>query len=251
VGNAGANRLTGTAFVDTIDGGDGADLYLVANANHHTAAEISDSGMAGIDELRFASTTAGQTLTVFAGDTGLERVTIGTGTAAAPVIRATRALHVNAAAGSNSLILSGNNGANRLTGTAHADRLIGNSGNDSLNGGGGNDTLTGGAGADVFRFDSAVDGSGNVDRITDFSLAQNDRIQLENGVFTALTTPGTLAASAFRVGASATTASQRLLYDPASGLLSYDPDGIGATAPMAFATLNPRLALSASRFTVT
>ncbi|MFN5163714.1 MAG: hypothetical protein ACK5IA_17905, partial [Cyanobacteriota bacterium] len=74
-GNAGANALTGTAFTDSLDGGDGADIYLMLDAAHPSAAEISDSGTTGSDELRFASSTAAQTLTVFAADTGLEKVT--------------------------------------------------------------------------------------------------------------------------------------------------------------------------------
>ncbi|MEB3265765.1 MAG: choice-of-anchor L domain-containing protein [Cyanobacteriota bacterium] len=250
-GNAGANTITGSAFIDTIDGGNGSDLYLVGNSAHHSAAEFADSGTTGIDELRFSSTTANQTLTVFAGDTGLEKVTIGTGTAATPVITALTALNVSATAAPNALAISGNNGANRLTGTAFADTLTGNGGNDSLIGGAGNDTLTGGAGSDSFRFDRALDAATNVDRITDFSIAQNDRIQLENSVFTALPTTGTLAAAAFRLGAVATTAAHRILYDTTTGSLLYDPDGSGVAAATPFAILNTGLALTNARFAVT
>jgi hypothetical protein len=60
-----------------------------------TAAEITDTGATGTDELRFAATAAG-TLTLLAGDTGLERVVIGTGTAAVAVATATTALRLMA-----------------------------------------------------------------------------------------------------------------------------------------------------------
>ena len=242
-GNAGINALTGTSFVDAMDGGNGADIYLVTSSVQHSAAEISDSGAIGSDELRFASTTAGQTLTVFAGDVGLESVTIGTGTAAAPVITGTTALSINAAAATlNGLSISGNAGINTLTGTGF---------DDVINGGAGNDTLIGGAGIDVFRFDSSLNALTNVDQITDFSIAQNDGIQLENAVFTALVTTGALAATAFVIGLAATTADQRIVYNSGTGFLYYDPDGNGLLGATQFATLTAGLGLTAGSFTVT
>ncbi|HEX8389309.1 MAG TPA: hypothetical protein VF636_09845, partial [Sphingomonas sp.] len=54
------------------------------------------------------------------------------------------------------------------------DFLVGGAGNDRLNGGEGTDTLLGGAGFDLFRFD----GSSTVERISDFSRAQGDKIDL-------------------------------------------------------------------------
>jgi len=241
-GNAGINALTGTSFVDTMDGGNGADIYLVTSSVQHSAAEISDSGAIGSDELRFASTTAGQTLTVFAGDVGLESVTIGTGTAAAPVITGTTALSINASATLNGLSISGNAGINTLTGTGF---------DDVINGGSGNDNLIGGAGIDVFRFDSSLNALTNVDQITDFSIAQNDGIQLENAVFTALVTTGALAATAFVIGLAATTADQRIVYNSGTGFLYYDPDGNGLLGATQFATLTAGLGLTAGSFTVT
>ena len=241
-GNAGINALTGTSFVDAMDGGNGADIYLVTSSVQHSAAEINDSGASGSDELRFASTTAGQTLTVFAGDIGLESVTIGTGTAAAAVITGTTALSINASAALNGLSISGNAGINRLTGTGF---------DDVINGGSGNDTLIGGAGIDVFRFDSSLNALTNVDHITDFSIAQNDGIQLENAVFTALVTTGALAATAFVIGLAATTADQRIVYNSGTGLLNYDPDGNGLLRATQFATLSAGLALTAGSFMVT
>jgi Ca2+-binding RTX toxin-like protein len=241
-GNAGNNTITGSAGIDTMDGGNGADLYLVTSSVQHSAAEINDSGASGSDELRFASTTAGQTLTVYAADLGLESVTIGTGTAAAAVITGTTALSINAAAAPNGLSLRGNAGGNTLTGTSF---------DDTINGGSGNDTLIGGAGIDSFRFDSSLNAVTNVDRITDFSIAQNDGIQLENAVFTALATTGPLAATAFVIGLVATTANQRIVYSSGTGFLYYDPDGNGLLGATQFATLTAGLGLTAGSFTVT
>jgi serralysin len=244
------NVITGAAGVDVMDGGNGGDIYVVTSSAHHAEAEIFDSGTSGIDELRFSSSTTGQTLLVHAGNLGLERVAIGTGTGASAVSTATRALNVDAAAAANALTITGNNGSNRLSGSAYGDVIIGNGGNDTLVGGVGADTLTGGSGADVFRFEKPLGGT-NVDVITDFTPTQNDVIQLENSVYTALPTTGTLAAAAFRVGASASTATHRIGYDPTSGLLWYDSDGSGAGASLIVARLSTGLTMTAARIAVT
>jgi serralysin len=159
-------------------------------------------------------------------------------------------LNVDAAAAANALTITGNNGSNRLSGSAYGDVIIGNGGNDTLVGGVGADTLTGGSGADVFRFEKPLGGT-NVDVITDFTPTQNDVIQLENSVYTALPTTGTLAAAAFRVGASASTATHRIGYDPTSGLLWYDSDGSGAGASLIVARLSTGLTMTAARIAVT
>lgn len=147
--------------------------------------------------------------------------------------------------------VTGSNFNDSLTGSATANVISGGLGVDTLIGGNGNDTLIGGGAADVFRFDSTPNTTTNRDSITDFSIAEGDKIQLENAVFTAFTTTGTLAASAFMVGAAATAATQRILYNSTTGLLSYDLDGNGVGAAVSFATLSPSLALTSSSFTVT
>lgn len=86
------------------------------------------------------------------------------------------------------------------------DILNGGFGNDRLSGGGGADTMTGGDGADSFVFDHRNDltfGT-TVDRITDFSRAEGDRIDLSgidaitggsNDTFVFSTGPSTSAGS--------------------------------------------------------
>ncbi len=72
--------------------------------------------------------------------------------------------------------LSGAGGADALSGLAGNDSLLGGSGDDSLNGGLGRDRMTGNGGADTFVSDSVAAARG--DKITDFSLADGDRIDL-------------------------------------------------------------------------
>lgn len=139
--------LTGGGAIDVLDGGDGADIYIVATAADHGAAEFADTGTSGIDEVRFTSTTSGATLTLYAGDTGIERAVIGTGTATTAVTSGTTPLNINAAALTSGITLIGN---------ARANTLTGGSGDDTLRGGAGSDTLIGGAGFDYADYSTAT-----------------------------------------------------------------------------------------------
>jgi serralysin len=122
-------------------------------------------------------------------------------------------------------------------------------GDDILNGGAGNDTLSGGAGQNSYLFDSALNAPTNVDLIAGFSVAADD-ILLSQSVFTAVGEPGTLAAGAFFIGASAAAADDRIIYNSDTGALLYDPDGNGAAAAVQFAALPPTLALTNNNFQV-
>ena len=135
-----------------------------------------------------------------------------------------------------------------LTGNAGDNVLTGNSGNDTLIGGLGNDSLNGGSGMDAFVFNTAP-GAGNVDVIVDFSVGE-DRIHLENGVFTALGAAGVLGAAAFHIGASAGTAAHRMVYDAGTGALFYDADGNGAGGQIQIAALTTGLGLTSADFTI-
>jgi Ca2+-binding RTX toxin-like protein len=67
-----------------------------------------------------------------------------------------------------------------LVGNTATNGLVGGAGNDVLAGMGGKDTLIGGTGADRFYYAALSDSpvGANADRITDFSHAQDDRIDL-------------------------------------------------------------------------
>jgi Ca2+-binding RTX toxin-like protein len=115
-----------------------------------------------------------------------------------------------------------------------ANVIVGNGGNDLINGMAGNDTLTGGAGTDMFVFNTAL-GANNVDTITDFTSGA-DRMVLDHAIFSAIGT-GPLPDAAFASSLASETASTRIVYNAATGAVSYDADGSGAGAAVQFATL--------------
>ena len=178
-------------------GGTGNDTYLV-DATTDIITEGVDSG---VDVVQVALAAAG-TYTLVA---NLENASVANG------------VNVN---------LSGNGSNNVLTGAAGNNLLNGMAGNDMLAGGLGNDTLTGGLGADTFAFDTAINAA-NADRITDFSSAQGDKIQLSASVFTALG----------GVGASVTLDGVILAYNATTGALMYDADGAAGAQAITIATL--------------
>uniref|UniRef100_UPI00358DC91A M10 family metallopeptidase C-terminal domain-containing protein n=1 Tax=Microvirga sesbaniae TaxID=681392 RepID=UPI00358DC91A len=144
--------------------------------------------------------------------------------------------------------LTGTSGNDVLNGTsANNDVINGGAGNDTINGFGGNDTLTGGTGKDAFVFSTKL-GSTNVDKITDFSVA-DDTIHLNDVVFTNVGW-GPLADSAFWIGTAAHDQSDRIIYNSSTGALSYDPDGTGSAAAVKFATLAAGLKMTAADFLV-
>ncbi len=143
----------------------------------------------------------------------------------------------NATGGSGADTLIGNSVANVLKGAGGGDVLKGGGGGDTLVGGPGKDKLTGGPGADKFVFGAALNASTNKDTILDFQHL-TDRIQLDDDVFTKFGQGGTrsLPAGNFRAGAPQ-DANDYVLYVKSSGLLSYDADGSGSGAAIAFALL--------------
>lgn len=68
-------------------------------------------------------------------------------------------------------------------------------------------------------------------------VAVDDVIVLDRTVFTAFTSAGTLSASAFNTGTSASDADDRIIYNAGTGALLYDADGVGGSAAVQFATL--------------
>jgi len=232
---AGNDTLIGSAGNDTLIGGAGNDSYSFDTDLALGTDTLNEAG-GGVDTLNFGATTT-------------RSVAVNLGLATSQVVNAGLSLTLGSATTFENVI--GGNLADTLTGNTLANNLNGGGGNDTINGGGGNDTLTGGAGADRFRFATTLNATTNRDVISDFSIAQMDTIELENAVFTAFTTTGTLAAPAFFIGAAATNANQRILYNSATGGLFYDEDGSGAIGSIAFATLNSGLALNNTFFTIT
>jgi Ca2+-binding RTX toxin-like protein len=205
-GNSLANTLTGNAGNNVLNGRTGADAMIGKAGNDtyivdHAGDAVTEASGEGADLVKSS--------VAFTLPTGVENLTL-TGVA-----------DING------------------TGNGLANVLTGNGGNNVLSGRGGNDTLKGCAGADKFLFNAPLNASTNTDKITDFSPA-DDAIRLDDAIFAALPGTGTLPASAFAIGVTATTAAHRILYDPATGNLRYDADGNGPAAAVRFATLTTK-----------
>ena len=134
-----------------------------------------------------------------------------------------------------------------VIGDAGNDIVNGGDGIDVINGGVGNDLMSGGPGADFFVFDAALVAA-NVDRIFDFTVA-DDTIRLDKSIFTVLAL-GALPAAAYRAGAAAVDATDRIMYDAGTGALLYDANGNAAGGPVQFGRISTGLVLSSADFTV-
>jgi Ca2+-binding RTX toxin-like protein len=83
-------------------------------------------------------------------------------------------------------VVYGNKGADTALGGAGADQVRGGQGDDVIEGGEGNDWLSGDLGADTISGGTGADifhtwGDAGIDRVTDFSAAEGDRVQLDPG----------------------------------------------------------------------
>jgi Ca2+-binding RTX toxin-like protein len=225
-GGDGDDWLIGGEGADSLDGGAGNDVYVV------TAGDVlSDAG--GLDRVETAvSWTLGAAFEdlLVIGFAGI----VGNGNAL-----------------DNRMV--GNAGADAFNGRAENDELLGLGGRDRLQGGAGHDMLLGGSGADRFLFGQANDDS--ADRIVDFGRGR-DGLQLDDAGFSALGSRGRFVTDDARFyaapGASGGhDASDRVIYDTASGNLYYDADGSGAGAAVLVATLDNHAALQARDVIVT
>jgi Ca2+-binding RTX toxin-like protein len=72
---------------------------------------------------------------------------------------------------------NGDDGNDVVRGGQDNDVVNGGAGDDFVSGDKGDDTVTGGAGADIFH----TFGDAGIDRVTDFSLAEGDRVMLDPG----------------------------------------------------------------------
>jgi Ca2+-binding RTX toxin-like protein len=208
-GNAGDNILDdgGAGAPDTMEGLGGNDFYYV----HNSADTVIEAAGAGTDRvLTSVSFTLG-------GGQSIEALT-----------------PTNFGDTSNIA----------LTGNELAQTIYGNAGDNVINGGAGNDNLEGFGGSDTFVFNSALSASGNFDHILDFTPGV-DHIELANSIFTTLAASNPLPAADFTTGAP-TTPDQHILYNTTTGVLSYDDDGNGAHAAVAFAVLSGHPALAST-----
>jgi Ca2+-binding RTX toxin-like protein len=190
VGNAFNNILKGNTAINTLTGALGNDTYYV------TAGDIVTEALnAGTDTV-----SSGVTWVLGA---NIENLTL-TGTGA-----------VNGTGNSLNNIITGNGANNILNGGAGVDTLKGGNGNDSFIGGLGADTLTGGAGLDRFIFDIA--GLGAIDKITDFSTAQGDVLNIHDILV------------GYNPVSSAITDFLQITNSGANSIVKADRDGTGTT----------------------
>jgi Ca2+-binding RTX toxin-like protein len=143
----------------------------------------------------------------------------------------------------------GTSSSETLTGTSGADAINGMGGSDKLWGKASNDILTGGSGKDYFIFDTTLSATRNVDRITDFYVA-DDSIQLNDSIFAKVWDEGQLRSSWFRVGEKALDSNDYIVYNKSTGALYYDKDGSGSAAAVKFAVVENKALLTAADFIV-
>ena len=212
IGNTKNNSLNGRAGNDTLDGGVGSDSMIGGLGNDSFVVNVV--GDVVTENLNEGTDTVNSSVT-YTLPANVENLTL---TGASPING------------------TGNGLVNTITGNAANNQLNGGAGNDTINGGIGIDSLTGGIGNDIFRFTT----TGQIDTVTDYNVA-NDTIQLENAIFTKLTTTGTLAAAQFRIGAQAADSNDFIVYNNITGALSYDANGNGVGAMVTIAMIGAGL----------
>ncbi|WP_430650127.1 calcium-binding protein, partial [Bradyrhizobium lablabi] len=160
-GTDGADNITWTEAVATIDGGAGDDVITsgsFADTLRGGTGNDTLNGGAGADTL-----IGGLGNDVYVVDNSADVVTESAGEGADTVLTSlasyTLAANVENLAGTlaTGQTLNGNALDNAISGGAGNDTLSGGAGNDTLNGGAGADTLAGGLGNDLFIVDDAGD----------------------------------------------------------------------------------------------
>ena len=213
IGNAGANAINGRGGVDKMQGLAGNDAYFVDQAGDII---VETAGTDNVNASVSYSLAAG--------------VSVET-------------LRTTDAAATTAINLTGNNLANTV---------VGNAGVNVLNGGASasdNDMLTGGAGNDYFAFNTALNAPPTS------TPSPTLRWRTTPSGWTMRCSPGSrpvgvLNADAFHIGTAAADAEDRLVYNSATGALSYDANGTGAGGLAQFAKLAAGLSLTTADFVV-
>ena len=257
-GDAGDDLLNGGSGNDVLDGGTGANTAVFSGASNDYAIVVNTDGSATVTDKRSGGDGTDslknigflqfvdKTLAVVVPPPVVDPGPPSTPATPTPT---PSILSLNLMGTANADRLIGADAADRIQGFAGNDVLIGGFGDDSLFGGAGRDVLTGGAGHDMFVFDSKPNRKTNIDRVTDFSVA-DDSIHLSKKIFSKIAKKGVLTKSSFWIGDKAHDANDRLVYNKKSGALFYDDDGKGAHASVQIATLTKKLKMIAADFFV-
>ncbi|MGO4705269.1 calcium-binding protein [Microvirga sp. 2MCAF38] len=231
-GGTGNDLVVGGAGADTLNGGDGIDT-VVYDGSEGALVDLRTGFVAG--------QAAGDVISNFENMIGGAGNDTVYGSADANELNGQDGNDILAGADGNDTLWGGT-GNDWLEGGNGNDLIAGGSGDDRLVGGSGNDVLHGEAGRDTFVFDTALNAASNVDEIVGFNTSE-DWIALSRSIFFTGNTPLSLA-----IGPTATAATAQIVYDDATGALSYDADGKGAAAQIKFAQLAPHLTLTAANF---
>ncbi|WP_156382006.1 MULTISPECIES: calcium-binding protein [unclassified Aureimonas] len=234
VGNNLDNRLIGNSARNTLSGGNGNDWM-----SGGSGVDILDGG-AGVDTADYSEKTVSIRVTLNASS----KVDVFVGGIAEDSISNFETI----VSGSAADILVGDNLFNTLIGQGGGDTLDGRGGDDRLVGGSGNDNLTGGIGKDVYVFDADLNGSSNVDVITDFNIS-DDGFELKSSVFRGLAV-GTLQASQFSLDGIFSSGAPGVFYEAGTGNLYFDADGSGGGSSVQFAKTTSNLAITANHFRI-
>jgi len=240
-GGDGLDYLTGGSGNDYLQGGSGQDVLNGGEGGTDDIASYIDQNF-GVN----VNLTSGKVIGKSSGKDILINIDSVDGSDQGDTLTGNGQANTLQGFGGNDLA-NGLAGNDFLLGNAGNDKLIGGLGDDILSGGAGNDTLTGGAGNDTFLFDT-VPADNGIDRIIDFKPV-SDTIQLDSAIFTQLTI-GTLGKGNFVNAIDAIDDNDYLIYDKASGALSYDADGNGAEAAVQIAVLGSHPALTFVDFIV-
>ncbi len=243
-GGNGNDFIDGGKGTDTLIGGFGDDIFIVEGTGPLSGGLPA---MPSFDNDTIVEYVGGGTDTVRALASHTLSASAEIEFLTAYDVAGTAALDLSGSSFGNAI--TGNAGANTLAGLGGDDVVFGLAGNDILKGGLGKDTLIGDIGADAFVFNTAPNKSTNVDSITDFSVT-DDTIWLDNAVLKAVGKNGKLVKDAFVVGKKALDAEDRIVYDKASGALSYDADGSGKIAAIKLAVLQNKAKLAYTDFLV-
>jgi Ca2+-binding RTX toxin-like protein len=230
----GNDAIYGNAGSDALFGNEGNDKLYGGLGNDDLYGGLGDdvlSGGAGIDSALYDEISTPVTVNLSI------KTQQDTGGGGKDTLSSIERLY----GGSAGDTLTGTTGNNDILGNDGDDVIDGLAGTDRIYGGNGKDTLTGGLGRDRFVFYSEVT-TASADKITDFNRFEGDRIVLSTFYFSGLSGTGgsPIAKGEFYAAAGATSAhdaDDHIIYNTATGDLYYDPDGLGGTAAILFATL--------------
>ena len=175
-GGAGDDTLVGGAGGDILDGGEGDDTVILSGLQPWGVEVLLGQD---VDGHQWFGIPEGAGLTDEDRPNGVDRLVsveniIGSG-GDDDIVGGAGANRLQGGLGAD--ILAGVGGDDVLRGGQGNDVLRGGDGDDFVSGDRGDDTMSGGSGADVFH----TFGGAGIDRVTDFSLAEGDRVQLDAG----------------------------------------------------------------------